>query len=483
MRRFFLLSSTLVLALGCGKDDDSKNKAECHLAAINLSSCQRSTLATVQASGVWNVNVELNDGTGSAGALKLSGGSGAQILGLPVTEQQLTEDTFYMAADVVDTFGRTVRYSFTGCSATAPTKLGGTFRRCVDGELDLQGTFAGARIERNTGEAESSGLELVKELVVPRGLAKDLVVSGGYAYVPAGIEGLFVYDVRNPAEATQVGAAKRNTDVYNDVLVKGTTLFVATQGSGLSLYSLEKPAEPAFLRALADPAVDVSSLALEGNLLFAASPSPNGEVLIFDVTTPTQPKLLDRYFIEGAEPLSGEVPMDVAVMGNRLYVSNWTFGLSVSDITTPSTPKLLGRFAGGPARTAAVGTVGDRILAFTGGEDWGAHLSVLDVASPASVLQVGEFRIRQEVSIRAMTLAGTKLYVAHYQDGLRVLDVSNPSVPRQVAYYNTWREADTGRGVSFFDGLNSVSVPGDGYVYATESSRGLLIFRETPAAP
>ncbi|NTX36477.1 hypothetical protein HUA78_18710 [Myxococcus sp. CA033] len=480
MRRFFLLSSTLVLALGCGKDDDSKNKAECHLAAINLSACQRSSLASVQSTGVWNVNVELNDGSGSAGALKLSGGSGAQILGLSVTEQQLTEDTFYLAADVVDTYGRTVRYAFAGCEASAPTKLEGTFRRCVDGALDLQGTFKGARLERNAGEGESSGVELVKELALPRGAARDLTVSGGYAYVPAGPEGFFVFDVTNPAEARRVGEGNPGNDVYTDVAVKGTTLFVASQKNGLALYNVANPAAPAFLRALADPAVEVVSLAVEGNLLFAASPAPNGEVLIFDVTTPVQPKLVDRYFVEGAQPQGGEVPMDVMAVGNRLYVSNWTYGVTVSDITTPSTPKLLGRFSGGTSRTVAVGTVGDRTLAFSAGEDWDAHLTVLDVASPATVLQVGEFRIRPEVSIRALALSGAKLYVAHYQDGLRVLDVSNPSVPRQVAYYNTWRETDAGRGISFFEGLNSVNVPGDGYVYATDSSRGLLIFRETP---
>jgi hypothetical protein len=80
--------------------------------------------------------------------------------------------------------------------------------------------------------------------------------------------------------------------------------------------------------------------------------------------------------------------------------------------------------------------------------------------------------------VLGLTLVGTKLYVAHSQDGLRVLDVSNPSTPRQIAYYNTWRETDSGRGRAFLDGLTGVKVPGDGYVYATETSRGLLVFRE-----
>jgi len=84
------------------------------------------------------------------------------------------------------------------------------------------------------------------------------------------------------------------------------------------------------------------------------------------------------------------------------------------------------------------------------------------------------------LSIRSLALAGTKLYVAHYQDGLRVLDVSNPSEPREVGYFNTWRETDKDRGQSFFEGISDVAVPGDGYIYAAETSRGLVILREQP---
>ncbi|QSQ16786.1 LVIVD repeat-containing protein [Myxococcus landrumensis] len=479
MRRFYLLSSTLVLALGCGKDDNSKNKAECHLAAINLSACQRSTLAQVQRSGVWNVNVELNDGTGSAGALRLSGGSGPLMFNMQVTEQESNDDTLYLASESLDSYNRKVRFAVAGCEATASNKMRGTFRRCVDGQLDLQGSFTAARLERREGEAEASGLELVKEVALPRGSASELAVVGGYAYVPAGKEGLFVYDVRNPAEAKKVGEYKPSDDVYFDVAASGTLLYVASQKSGLVIYSIEDPANPKPVRSLTQPSVVFETLSVEGNFLVAGSPAPNGEILVFELTNPAEPKLADRYFVEGAEPSASEVPREVKIHGDRLYASMWTFGLTVSDFKKPSDPKLLGRYSAAPSRGMAVGNVGGRLLAFSSGEDWGSYLSVLDVVNPANILQVGQFRLRQEVSIRSMVLSGSKLYVAYYQDGLRVLDVSNPGDVRQVAYYNTWRETDANRGGSFFEGLTNVVVPGDGYIYATESSRGLLIFRET----
>ena len=126
----------------------------------------------------------------------------------------------------------------------------------------------------------------------------------------------------------------------------------------------------------------------------------------------------------------------------------------------------------------AVGVIGERTIAFEASEGWGSQVRAFNVTDPDNITLVGQFQMRPESSVSGLTLVGTRLYVAHTLDGLRVLDVSNPSTPRQVAHYNTWRESDVGRGQVFVDGLSSVKVPGDGYIYATETSRGLLVLRE-----
>ena len=483
MRRLLALSSTLVLALGCGKDDKSNAKAECQLEAIDLSSCQRSTLAALQPEGVWNLNVQLNDGSGAASSMVLSGAglaSGASMLGLAVTERQVSTDTFFLASDLVGTDDIKLRYALAGCSSKAPGQLAGVFRRCQNGQMDLQGTFEAVRVARRTGEAESDKVQLVGEIALPRGTATELAVANGYAYVVAGKEGLFIYDVRDPAAPRKVAESKPSDDFYSDVLVHGTTLYLGTKKSGVAVFDLTDPAAPVRVRSVPAKAVEVNALAVDGNSLFAASPYPNAEVLIFDISTPTAPKEPPtRYLVEGSEPALGERPLDVTAMDGKLYVSHWTFGMTVSNVTDPAKPKIFGRFGSATSRTTAVGTIGNRTVAFDAGEDWGAHLSVLNVTVPERPEQIGEFRLRPEVSIRSLALSGTKLYVAYYQDGLRVLDVSVPGEPRQVGYYNTWRESDVGRGITFYDGLNTLRVPGDGYIYATETVRGLLIFRET----
>jgi hypothetical protein len=323
-----------------------------------------------------------------------------------------------------------------------------------------------------------------KEKPLPRGV--DLFVAGGYAYIAALGEGLFIYKISDPAAPRLVARLKppeADEDSWHQVWVNGQTLYVASTRRGVIVYNVENPEGPVAVKSFpTDKAVDVRAVSMDGNWLYAASPYPNAEVLIFDATNPRELVVGKRYYVEQTQPEVGDRPYDVLARDGKLYVSHWSFGLAVSDVAIPRQPKLLGRFAytGATTRTVDVGTFGNRTLAFEVGEGWGAHLRVLDVSSPALMTQVAEYSRRPEVSMRSLKLSGTKLYVAHYQDGLRILDVSNPNTPQEVGYYNTWRETDPERGSSFFEGLSDVAVPGDGYIYGTETSRGLVIFRESP---
>ncbi|WP_238539643.1 LVIVD repeat-containing protein [Corallococcus macrosporus] len=484
MKRLLAVTSTLALATACGNDNPPAPKAECQLEAIDLSACQLSSLAGVQPEGIWNLNINLNDGSGAAAAMRLSGGGSntQMLLGVPATERQSTPESFFLASEYQQGTGAsavTIRFAAAGCSSSGPGQMSGIFRRCANGATDMRGTFDAVRVARRADEAEASGVELVGEVRLADATVTNVAVAHGHAYVTAGAKGLFILDLSDPAQPRQVNKSEPSDDFFTDALVNGNTLYVGSRRSGVIVFDITNPASPVRLRSVPESVVEVNDLALDGDVLYAASPLPNSEVYIYDVATPAEPKQLWRYFVEGAERLAGEVPLHVAAMGGRLYVSNWSFGLTVSDVTTPSKPKLLGRFANASSSATAVGMVGDRPYAFDAGEDWGAYLSVLDVSAPATVSRTGEFRTRPEVSVRAVAFAGTKVYLAYGQDGLRIVDVSVPSAPQQVGYYNTWRETDPGHGVAFLEGLSKVHVPGDGYVYATDSSRGLLIFRET----
>ncbi len=484
MNRFLLATAgALLLATGCTNTEEPEKK-ECQLEAFDLSACDRSGLAAVTAEGVWHLNVTLEDSSETPGAMNLAAENGV-IFGSPLTERQAGGDTFFLASDFQEAGFAPMRFALAGCQATAPDRVKGEFRRCSGGEADLKGSFEAVRVTRQAGEAEASKVELVSELALPNGaVATDLFVANGYAYVTALANGLFVFDVRDPANPQKVGEVALRNDVWRQVWVKDQTLFIASEAEGILVYDVSTPSLPKRLKTLPGSGVAISvwGLYVDQDRLYAVSPVPRAEVLIYDVKTPASPTLLSRYIVEDSLPDSGENPVEAAALGDRLYIGHWRYGLAVADVKDPSKPVAEGRFAYDKAtsRSVAVGVVGDRTVVFESSEGWGSSVRALDVTDPKNIKELGHFTLRPESTVSGLTLVGTKLYVAHNQDGLRVLDVSDPNTLRQAGWYNSWRETDPGRGRFFLDGLGDAKVPGDGFIYATDTSRGLLIFRELP---
>jgi len=393
-----------------------------------------------------------------------------------------------------------VRYSFAGCRALGPREFTGCFSYCQNGLMRRFGSFRAERMSWRQDEPESSGgLQLLSESRVLRGRPADVYVTKGHAYVvslnaleaygPGG--GLTVFDVsdpRNPVLRTSFNLNDWNIyrgAYWNGVWAKGDALYVASGEQGVLVFDISTPGNPVFQRAVPGGEADAHTVFVEGDRLYAMSPDA-GATFLFDISDPLRPQLLSRYALPAPEPVPGQggtatgYPHDAFAYQGRLYVSHMSGGYGVVDVSTPEAPQYLGRYAYPYAvsHASAVGTFNGRTVAFEGGETLGAHLRVLDVTDPAHIVKIGEHKLRAVTSIHNMLLVGTKLYVPWYHEGVRVFDVSEPSQPRQVAHFNTYRETDPDRLDRMYEGAIGIRVPGDGYVYVIDTARGLLVFNE-----
>jgi hypothetical protein len=319
---------------------------------------------------------------------------------------------------------------------------------------------------------------------VSLGLPADVYVTKGHAYVVSlnangRTGGLNVFDVADKAHPVLLRTVTMPGDSYwNGVWSKADALYVASATHGVLVFDISNPAEPVFVQSHPADAIDVHTVFVEADRLYAMSPDPHSETLVFDISRPLEPVLLSRFTAPGGQGTG--YPHDAFAYQGRLYINHWDLGYVLADVNGTGEVRQVGRYvyANQSSHASAVGTFDGRTLAFEGGEGYDAHLRVLDVTDPANVVKVGEWQLRSQSSIHNMVLVGTRLYIAHYQEGVRVLDVSTPSQPRQLAYFNTFRETDFQRGYSFYEGAIGMRVPGDGYVYVVDTSRGLLIFRE-----
>ena len=464
------------------------------LSRFNLSGCDPDALASIGDFGVYHSDVRtearLADGGTRVSNLSVSfklEADGGGTLNDGVLRTRLADGgTFFLSSERTSPVTGVNVIALAGCKVPSPGIITGCYARCRNGRFSLAGTFEAHRMTWAQGEPESSGgMRMLSESPIAASLGKavDIYVHKDHAYVvsspdegasPAG--GLTVFDVKDrehPVLKTSVSIPGDHT--WNGVWAKGDALYVASAASGVIVYDISNPGAPEYVRGMPIGSDSgAHTVLVDGDRLYAMS---GGSLLhIFDVSQPLAP-VLRQSITAPQDGVSGA--HDAFAYEGRLYISNSNGGYSVMDVTDLDNIRHLGQYVHGEyAHHSAVGTFAGRTIAFEGTEFNGSHMRVLDVTDPARIVKIGQFKMRPVTSVHNMLLKGNRLYVAWYHEGVRVLDVSNPTQPRQVAHFNTYRDNHPKASDYLFEGTFGIRVPGDGFVYAADSLRGLLIFNE-----
>ncbi|WP_342376168.1 hypothetical protein NVS55_33565 [Myxococcus stipitatus] len=476
----------------CTFDTSNPDSGVCEqLSRFDVSRCDRDALAALPQEGIYQAAIRdvipLGDGgvriAGTTFGLKLQGGTPdtSTMFGNPLRYRDTEGGDFAVIGEIPRT---STTFTVVGCKTPAPNVILGCIATCRRGVVTRTGTFEAHRVAKQNEPEASGGLTLVGEGYTPVGTPVDVYVTKGHAYVVSTPMrdkdgGLSIFDVsnpRNPILRTKLSLPGDN--FWNGVWAKGDALYIASEDRGTLVYDISKPAEPLFIRSLptGNPG-GAHTVLVDGDRLY--SMDTNTATYVHDITDPLNPVL--RTVIGTPPEKPDGAPHDSFVYQNRLYISNQFGGYVVADVTDLDNVSFLGLYDSGPgiySHHSAVGTFGGKTIAFMGAEFNASHVRVLDVTDPTHIVKIGEFRLRQTTSMHNMLLRGNRLYVVWYHDGLRVLDVSNPTKPKQVAHHLTFREEDPDRGDLMFEGAIGLRIPGDGYIYVVDTSRGLLIFNE-----
>jgi hypothetical protein len=275
-----------------------------------------------------------------------------------------------------------------------------------------------------------------------------------------------------------------NNDGFNDVrVVRGNGRVVAfaapMNGDQTSVFDVTDPVTPQRLGNIPEYSHSLQVQTVDDRtLLYLAS--YEAVVPVYDVTNPVQPIRLGAPTIPG--PPAGV--HDLTVDGDLLYLNYTEAGMVVMDVSAGFDGEglELGRIPTSYSHASWVADIGERRIVIHGDEgmtpDGGAFLRVLDgdPSSPTFLDELSRWRTRPEVGIHNIMIQGTKAYIAYYQDGVRVVDLADPTQPREVAHYNTYDPATAPGGA--FEGAAGVRIV-DGLLYVADTQRGLLILRET----
>ncbi len=294
--------------------------------------------------------------------------------------------------------------------------------------------------------------------------AREVFVYGDYAYVTDELNGLHIVDVRDKGNPSWKALF---LTVAVDVYVDGNYAYLACDAAGLKTIDISTNPESPTLVGEFDTEGEANGIYVDGDYAYVADGSDGLQII--NVSDRKNPNPASSYTtnITGAH--------SVYVAGNNAYVADYTIGLQKIDVSAPASPNLKATYR--PTDTSGVFVTkdGDTVYAYMVDDGPDQGLRIIDFSpvfstSNASMPDLKGF-IKTTGEAHAVYVSGNYAYIADGSEGLRIIDVSDPTNPVEKGFLDTSGDA------------KGVFVSGD-YAYVAEGSNGVEIINVTkPASP
>nr|HQU72802.1 choice-of-anchor B family protein [Calditrichia bacterium] len=165
---------------------------------------------------------------------------------------------------------------------------------------------------------------------------------------------------------------------------------------------------------------------------------------------------------------------DMLIQDNILYVAEGTNGtIGIYDMSDPAHPALLVRIPiPNPGYVHNVWPTEDGQYLVSTEETSGKTVKIWDIRDLANVELKSEYLAPERLAHNAH-VKGNYVHLAHYRDGLRILDISDPTNMHEVAYYDTY----PGSGGIYEGDWGAFPFFASNLTVASDQTTGLYIFR------
>ncbi|MGH3453907.1 MAG: IPT/TIG domain-containing protein [Nocardioidaceae bacterium] len=239
-----------------------------------------------------------------------------------------------------------------------------------------------------------------------------VAVAATRAYVTAGSDGLYVFDLApaTPAAVTNVAT----TGWYHDVSVDGSVCAVAALGDGCLIYDITNPDSPALVATQAFGSAWATAVETVGDRVYVGTGTDLRQV---DVTNPAAP------VVTATVPADSWV-LALAVSGSVCAVATDGSGVRLYDVS--GTAPVLQSSILAVNRTHGVAIDGNTLL--IAGADGG--LLLYDITDPTAPASRGT--LATAVAVYDVAVSGSRAYLSLGARTLAVVDIADLDHPSQV---------------------------------------------------
>jgi uncharacterized repeat protein (TIGR02543 family) len=262
--------------------------------------------------------------------------------------------------------------------------------------------------------------------------ALEIAVNGDCAYVIYGHgsgSSLRVFDISVPASAAELASAGRSFSGYaRGLCLRGGVAYLAAGGLvTIDLGNPRNPGTPAILALGSGSAYDVD--ARDGYAFVAAD---SGDVLAYSLASPLAPAYSGAY--ADADMANAQ---SILRCGDLLYVTDPAKGLFVLDAANPLA---MTRETWSPSKPNLINTAIYGNYLYACESILTQAIDIYDISSPPNISCIG--RIATSDSPYALDVAGDSLYVAMGGPGVAVYSLADPAAPLLTKTINTYIAED-----------------------------------------
>jgi hypothetical protein len=503
-----------------------------HATAVISWSSSNSEVASITSGGIATFR-QPGRATITASAEGVSASYDIEVVASPVADLSLkaaddqvrTGDVVWLDVRVSDGRGRSVEDAHVAYSVSAVEGPEGGAIVYSDGAFVAEQAGAYRVIASSGGHSASAtvtaeprnserGINFIGRGPVAHVTTSDLWVFEGrdgrdYAYTgthaQGGGERMFVWDVTEPGAPVLMDSVVVDARVVNDVKVNAdaTLAIITREGAsdrknGVVILDIQDPAHPYILSELTDSlTAGIHNVWFNGDVVYAINDGTSA-MHIIDVTDPTNPLHVGRWEWRRGE--EDKYLHDVWAEDGIAYLSYWDDGLIIVDVGagikggTPLEPKFVSQYKYPIGNTHTAYRHGDYV--FVGDEIFGCdectngprgYIHVIDVSDIEGPTEVARFEV-PEAGAHNIWVEDEVLYIAYYQGGLRVVDVSGKlrgdlyAQGRQIGHYHTAGAA--GEAIAPNSPMAWGPQPFKGYLFVSDLNSGLWVVQlEPPKQP
>lgn len=266
-----------------------------------------------------------------------------------------------------------------------------------------------------------------------------------------------------------------STSTWSDMKEwKGFAYVVTEGGGGMKVIDLRNMDNPTLVTTWGTTLwTHAHNIALDmgrGIVIVHGTGGTRGESLRFiDVdTTPGSPVLLATW----AGPYQHDLSMQNGLLhGSEIYAGRY----ALYDVSQSlSSPRLLGSVRTPRTFTHNTWPTYDDRYCVTTDERSNGPMAIYDISSRTNPVFVSQYHAGPSTSIiHNAYVLDYVAHMSHYTEGYRSVDISDPSNPVEVAYYDSWAGASSG-----YEGAwGCHCFQPSGIVYLSDITRGLLVLK------